>query len=233
MRHEAGKPGFRGDPPVLWRCGSQILTQGYFYDAEDYAEDNVLAVIDPFKVGVEAFQKGANIYQVERGLKSYLLSVYTTPSQGFLGERKADGTVILHWWREGGSLHEIERAPSIVSFWGEGDRLLYALRRADGRYEVILYDLAGDRRWTLYAGEKTQGYVFLSKDAATALVTRLDLAGGKMDIYAGRDEEGFALKPVEALQGVRMGTLRVSPDGRYAAFFNGDELILTELPQSR
>ncbi|HXE73647.1 MAG TPA: hypothetical protein VNO81_13380, partial [Candidatus Nitrosotenuis sp.] len=169
MLHKPGQPGFRADPSVLWRYHDQLYTIGYFYDQEDYAEDNVIAAIDPSRTGVEAFRGGPNVYRLQRSLEGLHFSGYLSPSLGFLGDKRRDETVLFEW-RDGSPLKEIDRASAFLSFWGEDERLLYTARRPTGVMEVVLYDASSGQRQILANDDKTTwGYVVLAKDGTAGV----------------------------------------------------------------
>ncbi len=226
MEHKRGEPGFRGSPSYLRPIQGDILTIGYFYDKDDYAGDNVLATVNAGGQGRSAFTEGSDIQKVEKTLSGFYASNYTGPRSGFLATRN-NGQYQLNWW-DGGNPRKVDEGDRMGSFWASGTRVCYTIYRTAGS-QAMFYDASTDKQVVLGA-KGSFAYPFLSDDGRTAVVTQLDLAQAKMDVYYAKEGDNWQLKPVSSLQKVKMGSIRVAPNGRFLAFFNGDLLQFVELP---
>lgn len=226
MEHKHGQPGFRGNPSFLRPIPGDVLTIGYFYDKDDFAGDNLLATINPSRQGQAAFTGGADIQKAEKDVPGFYMSMYTGPRSGFQAGRQT-GQYQLYYWN-GTEARKIDEGEKLGSFWGAGDRVCYVVYRPTGA-QAMLYDAATGKQTVL--GEKgSYAYPFLSDDGRTAVVCQLDLTQAKMDVYYAKESDNWQLKPVSKLQKMKMGAIRLSPNGRFMAFYNGDFLHFVELP---
>lgn len=229
MDHQKGQKGFRADPTVLWLTkDGRLLTTGYFYDENDYAGENVIAEIDPSKTGVAAFQAGPNVEQLERKYKGLEFTNYNTESLGFLGGK--DGKLYkMHRWQPDTGLVLVDESEQFTSMWGAGDRLLYSALRRGGLSELVLYDAPTNTRKVLSDDRKEYSYLFLSSDASTAVASLVDQQAGKISLFAAREADGFQLRPIEGMQRVPIGMVRVSGDGERVVLLNKDGLQVVDL----
>lgn len=225
MRHQHGVPGFRGNPSYLRSIQGDILTVGYFYDDRDFSGDTILATLNSNSQGQAAFTRGANIQQAEKNLPGYYAANYTGPSSGFMAARM-QGQYQLWWW-DGASPRKVDEGDKLGSFWAAGQRVCYTIHRTEGS-QAMLYDAATDKS-TVLGAKGSFAYPFLSDDGRTAVVCQLDLSQGRMDVYYAKESDSWQLKPVSSLQKVKMGAIRLSPNGRFLAFYNSDFLHFTEL----
>lgn len=226
MEHKHGEPGFRGNPSYLRPIPGDILTMGYFYDQEDYAGDTLLATLNASQQGRAAFTGGADIQKAQKSVPGFYASNYTGPSSGFMAAH--DGPQYQLYWWDGGNPRKIDEGDKLGSFWATGQRVCYVVYRTTG-CQAMFYDAATDKQVVL--GPKgSYSYPFLSDDGSTAVVCQLDLTQAKMDVYYARESDNWQLKPVTGLQKVKMGAIRLSPNGRFMVFYNGDFLHFTELP---
>lgn len=227
MEHRPGQPGFRAHPTVLWSFQGQLYTTGYYYDEEDYAGKTHIARLDLSRRGVDAFIRGPEVESLERSIADLQFLNYNSPRLGFFGARRGDDIALYRW--QGGELVEIDRAPTYPALWGAASRMVYSARRPGG-FDLVVYDADLDRRWKLDHTETPYRYLFLSADGSTAVACQFELKRGRMDVYYAKDRDDFKLQPVEGMQGVGIGWLRVASDGRFLSLYNESGLTIAELP---
>ncbi|MBI3925360.1 MAG: hypothetical protein HY319_07475 [Armatimonadetes bacterium] len=231
MTHQKGRPGFRGFPAILWVEDDHLLTTGYFYDEQDFAANDTIATIDLKKRGLEAFKPGPNVAAIHSEAGHVQFGSWTGVNRGFIGVNLASGGQALKFWKNGQGIKELDRTGKMFSsLWAAGNRAVACVQRDDGTSEAVVYDAQQDKKWVLGSGNRPYGYSFLSKDGSTAVVCHLYVDNSKMHVYYAKEEEGFQLKPVEGLQGVTLGTLRLAPSGKRLAHFSLDGLTIAELP---
>lgn len=231
MEHVKGQPGFRGFPPILWLENGELLTTGYFYDKDDYASNDTIATIDLKKRGPAAFKAGPNVAKIQQEAGHVQFGNWTGTDRGFMGVNLPTGGQALKFWKEGLGIQELDRTGKMFnSLWAEGNRAVACVQRDDGSSEAVLYDAIQKRKWVLGSGQRPYGYSFLSKDGSTVVVCHLYVDNSKMHVYYAREDEDFKLTPVEGLQGVTLGTLRLAPDGKRLAHFSLDGLVIVDLP---
>ncbi|MEW6281315.1 MAG: hypothetical protein AB1758_22080 [Candidatus Eremiobacterota bacterium] len=228
MEHQRGTPGFRAHPSFLRPSSGELLTMGYFYDKDDFSGDTLLASVDPNGSGASAFRGGLNIQKVEKSVPGFYASSYTSTRGGALAGKDATRTT-LYWVEEGQEPRKLDEAERIGGFWAAGNRVVYTASRG-AAHEAAVFDAAQGQKFVLGTDREPYGYPFLSDDSKTAVVCQLDLAQGRMNVLYARESDGFTLKPVPGLQKVKMGAIRVAPNGRFLAFYNGDLLQFVELP---
>ncbi|GMU55978.1 MAG: hypothetical protein AMXMBFR33_51240 [Candidatus Xenobia bacterium] len=226
MEHKRGQPGFRGNPSYLRPITGDILTMGYFYDKDDFSGDNLLATLNAGATGQDAFTPGGDIQKLEKDIPGFYASNYTGPRSGYLAARQGTRSQ-LYWW-DGQTPRVVDEGDKLSSFWASQDRVCYTIHRTTGSH-AMFYDATRGQQVELGKGGNF-AYPFLSDDGRAAVVCQLDLAQAKMDVLCAKENDSWKLKPVPSLQKVKMGAIRVSPNGRFMAFYNGDFLQFVELP---
>lgn len=229
MKPEAGKPGFRADPPVLWTADGKLLTTGYFYDENRYADNNTIATVNTSATGQAAFTEGPDIQQVERSHSQTRGLNYNSDKLGYFLSSQGDDMLLSRWTPDGG-FSQVDRAEQFTGLWGAATRVLYSAARAGGQHDLIVYDGAQDRKWNLATGAEPYRYLFLSKDGTTAVACQFEPVAQRMNVFVGKERGDFGLTPVDGLQRIKIGWIRVSPEGRYLAVYNERGLSIAELP---
>ncbi len=226
VRYQKGQPGFRAQPTVMWVEGNRLFVTGHHYDAERYAEENTIAQLDASRTGAEAFTAGTNIFRFERSIKNKEFLNYNSDQLGFAVNKSGDRSKLSVW--DGESLEQLDESTQFHGFWGEGTRFLYACERP-GQNELILYDALEERQWKIGSADRPFRYLFLSKDATTAIGCQLDSVAQRMDIHVAKERDDFVANVPETLKDVKLGWLRLSSDGRYLVHFTEKGLRCVEL----
>lgn len=227
MEHRPRTPGFRADPTILWQAGQKLLTLGYFYDEEDYGGVNVIAELDPTKTGVDAFCQTAEIEPVERSMKGLAFHAYTDQRTGFFGVRDARGQKFYRWVA-GSPPVLFDEAVSFTGFQAAGDRVAYAADRGNGRHELVLYDGSAGTKRVLGTSDAPLRYVFLSADGSTVVANLID--DPRMRVLAASDRNGWKMVPAPDFPRARVGTIRLTSDGKRMLLYNEDGLQIVDLP---
>lgn len=227
MEHRSGQPGFRAHPQVLWESQGRLLALGYFYDGRDFGGANVIAEIDLARNGVSAFTECSSLEVVERTLKNVAFHAYTDPRTGYFGVQTRTGQTFYRWVA-GNQPEAFDKAERFTAFMACGDRVAYAAQRPDGRHEVILYDGATGRRRVLGSSDRRFQYLTMSQDGSTIQVNQID--GERMRVFVAGTRTGLTLRPLAQFPRCRVGSIRLTPDGRRMALYNQQGLQLVDIP---
>jgi hypothetical protein len=227
MEHRSGQPGFRAHPQVLWESQGRMLTLGYFYDRADFGGMNLIAEVDPAKNGVAAFREGSTVEPVERALKNVVLNVYTDQDTGYFAT-ESKGRQTFYRWVSGNQPRAFDEAVRFTAFMACGDRVAYAAQRADGRHEVVLYDGPTGRKQVLGTSDRAFQYLTMSQDGSTIEVNQID--DQRMQVFTASARTGMTLRPLAGFPRCRVGSIRLTPDGRRMALYNQQGLQLVDIP---
>ncbi len=219
MEYQPGVPGFRAEPAVLWTNGGQLMVTGTPYDENRFVKGRYIATIDVSKEGPDAFTTGPEVQSLERRINGMRFVNYNRTDLGFFGHKINDQS-ILSVWEGGDTVKEFDRAVAYHGVWGSGSRLLFSALRGKDQHELAIYDADSGQKTVLEAGAKPYSYLFLSKDAGTAVACQMDNESGRMDVFYAREEDGNQVKPVPQFKNARVGWLRVSSHGKTLVLFN-------------
>ncbi|MCA9794839.1 MAG: hypothetical protein KC910_23690 [Candidatus Eremiobacteraeota bacterium] len=228
MKYEKGVPGFRVQPPVMWTCNGQLLTLGHIYDSQRFADFQSIAKVDPYKTGVDAFTPVRQIFRFERSIPGIEFLIYPSDHLAFFTRKVGEESVLATW--DGTDKRDIDRAPRFNGYWAETSKLFYSANRPDGTCDLIVYDALDGTSYKCASGPTPYRYLFMSGDGSTGLACQIDNVSQRMDVFVCREKDGFKAQPVPALKGTKVGWLRISEDGRYAASFTERGLAVVELP---
>ncbi len=227
MAHRPGAPGFRAHPQVLWESQGRMLTLGYFYDRKDFGGANVIAEVDLTRSGVSAFTECSLVEPVERALKAVAFHAYTDHQTGYFGVQTRTGQTFYRWVA-GSPPEAFDKAVRFTAFMACGDRVAYAAQRPDGRHEVVLYDGATGRRQSVGSSDRSFQYLTMSQDGSTIQVNQID--GQRMQVFVASTRTGLTLRPLAQFPRCRVGSIRLTRDGRRMALYNQQGLQLVDIP---
>jgi hypothetical protein len=227
MAHEPRQPGFRSHPPVMWRANGRLLARGYFYDQEDYGGENAIAEVDPAKTGLEAFQLRGEVAPAERALKNVAIYAFTDQQTGYFCTAQ-EGRETLYRWVAGSAPVAFDEGVAVTGFMPHGDQLAYAIKRANGQHEVLVYDGATSTSKVLGTSQTPFHYLTFSQDGSTVQVNHID--GERMTLFSASSRTGWTLKPVPGLPRCQVGDIRLSSDGRRMSLYGQEGLRIVDLP---
>jgi len=227
MAHEPRKAGFRAQPAVLWRAEGRLLARGYFYDEEDYGGDDAIAEVDTTKTGMEAFRLAGDLAGTQQLMKDVAIYAYTGPQAGFFCTVQK-GRQSLHHWVGGKPPVTFDEAAEVTGFMPHGDQLAYAVKRAEGKCEVLLFDGATGSRRVLGTSETPFGYLTFSMDGSAVQVNQI--RGDRFTLFSASSRSGWALRPLAGLTRAQAGEIRLSSDGKRMALKNSEGVRIADLP---
>ncbi len=233
MNHVKGQPGFRAYPAVLTVYDDELLVQGYFYDKDNYSGPNVIASLDYTKTGVDAFKFEYSLHNMQfQTRKDYLTFAETHPRKdiAFMGMNSGNDWTCYSWIANKG-IKKFDKAQELLGFWGGGQRVIYTVKRENGRYDLVVYDALTDKKIMLSEGRSTPYmYVFLSHDGKTALFNDADDSNSTTQLLYAREDDGWKIKPISDLnKRIRTGTVRISDDGNKAAVHSKQGLRVLDI----
>lgn len=232
FRNEKGKPGFRSQPEVAWFENGKFHTLGYFYDDTQTVTEDVVAAIDVTGNGLEAIQKVRNINKLHARTAGFAVQEWYHSDQSWFGMVWPDKKMHL-MAAVGDELQPVEVALGYGGIAVGQDRVIYAARFDKKTFGVYIYDLATRKKTQLGDPSRLYNYLYMSEDGNTVLVTWFDTAKRLMTTWYGRESEHYALHPVPGIDRAKPGTIRFSPGGEVAAFYNPDGVLFTRLPGGR
>lgn len=225
LEHKVGQPGFRCYPLVIAIYNDQLIVNGFFYDKDDYAERNSVAVLDPNKTGVEAFTKIAEVQKAQskarRDANFHIENLISTKYAFFTDD--LGGDVEYHVWDLNDkelNLKTFDKGYRSVGLWSFSDRLLYSLQRSKTSFDLMLYDANTNKKVEI-ATSKEIPYrnLFLSQDGKTAIFSEFNKNDTRTRTFYAREDEGWQVKPIEGYHELGYGLQRLSNDGKRMFLF--------------
>ncbi len=227
IAHEPGKAGFRAHPAVLWRADGRLLARGYFYDEEDYSGEDAIAEVDTSRTGLEAFKKAGEVAEARKTLKDVAIYAFTGPQTGYFCTIQK-GRQKLHRWVAGTPPVAFDEAAEVLGFMPHGDQLAYAVKRAQGKFEVLLFDGATGTRQVLGTSPTPFDYLTFSQDGSSVQVNQV--RGDRLTLFSASARSGWTLRPVPGLPRAPAGDIRLSSDGSRMALRSKDGLQIADIP---
>ena len=232
MEHKKGQPGFRSYPEIITNSGTEMLAQGYFYDANDYAGRNAIAVLNPYKKGISAFTLANEIQRAQFSIRQQnknFTETFPRKDLGFMTIHSDNYCLFYRWHAEKG-IKCYDKSKELLGFWGGGTRLLYSSKRHDNTYDLCIYDGYSDKKITLSSSRPTPyTYLFLSGNGRTAVFNDRD-AQGMTTIYYARESEGWKIKNIQGLhKRLTSGAMRISFDGTKLLLHNMDGIRVIDI----
>lgn len=233
MEHKPGQPGFRCYPEIIINSGGEMIAQGYFYDANDYAGRNAIAVINPYKTGVAAFTLANEIQKAQFSVRQHNRTYtenFPRKDVGFMTIH-GDGYCNFYRWTAARGVQSYDKGKELLGAWGGGSRLLYTTKRGENNYDLCVYDANTDRKVSISGERKTPfTYVFLSADGKTAIFNDADTRQGVTSVYYARESEGWKATPVKGLsKKIASGAMRIADDGTKMLLHNADGIRVIDL----
>lgn len=234
LEHVKGQPGFRSTPQLIRVADGKIFVQGHFYNQQNFAGVDCTANLDPSKKGIEAFEEVMRIERtIDYELKPRAYSFTSTKCAfGVIDDMK--GKYSLFAWNP----PEVEK-PIIVDegkvindFWASGDRVVYTIQRADGTYDLMLYDVKTKEKKELSKGTKFPYFnILLSEDASTVILTDTEHRVSRAKYYYADEAGGWQLKPVVDFRDKTrpFGPIKISDDGTKLTLFSGNGLTIADV----
>ena len=225
LEHKAGQPGFRCYPLVIAIYNDQLIVNGFFYDKDDYAERNAIAILDPNKTGVEAFTKIAEVQKAQnkarRDANMHIENLISSKYAFFADD--LGGNVEYSVWDVNDkdlNLKTFDKGYRSVGLWSFNDRLLYSLQRSKTSFDLMLYDANTNKKVEIAVGQQTPyRNLFLSQDGTTAIFSEFNKSGNRTRTFYARENEGWQVKPVEGYHELGYGLQRLSNDGKRMFLF--------------
>lgn len=232
MEHKKGQPGFRSYPEILTNSGTEMLAQGYFYDANDFAGRNAIAVLNPYKTGVSAFTLANEIQRAQFSVRQpnkNFTETFPRKDLGFMTIH-SDGYCLFYRWQAEKGIKCYDKSKELLGFWGGGTRLLYSSKRHDNTYDLCVYDGHTDKKTTLSSSRPTPyTYLFLSGNGRTAVFNDRD-AQGMTTIYYARESENWKIRHINGLhKRLASGAMRISFDGTKLLLHNADGIRVIDI----
>ncbi|MGM9992002.1 MAG: hypothetical protein ACI376_04020 [Candidatus Bruticola sp.] len=229
--HEAGKPGFRACPEILYCVNGKMFLKGYFYDGEDFADVDCTATFDPSQNGVLAFDRVYDIELQEVKLKPRN-EVFTNVDCSFYAAKdQKTGNMKVYVWNPPSFKEptQIDECKEFISFWGASNRMVYAIQKSNNLYQLALYD-ANTKTKTIIIDDSPFPYknVFLSSDGSTVLCTDTQNRVNRATYFYADKSTGWKLTPTADLgtKTVRFGPTRFADDGSYFVVYSDRGLDL-------
>ena len=233
MEHVNGQPGFRSYPEIIINSNGEMIAQGYFYDANDFAGRNAIAVIDPNKTGVAAFTLANEVQKAQFSVREdnkFFTENFPRKDVGFMTVQ-GGGYCLFYRWLADKGVKSYDKGQEMLGAWGGGSRLLYTVKRGEHNYDLCVYDALTENLVTLSSGRHTPFmYVFLSADGKTALFNDTNEKSGVTTVYYAREGEGWKVKPVQGLaKKMAIGGQRISDDGTKMIMHGNDGIRVTDI----
>ncbi len=225
LEHKTGQPGFRCYPLVIAIYNDQLVVNGFFYDKDDYAERNAIAVLDPDKTGVEAFTKITEVQKAQnkarRDANFHVENLISTKYAFFTDD--LGGNVEYHVWDlkdKDLNFKTFDKGYNSVGLWSFNDRLLYSLQRNKNSFDLMLYDANTNKKVEIATSQPTPyRNLFLSHDGRTAIFSEFNKDDTRTRTFYAREDEGWQVKPIEGYHELSYGLQRLSNDGKRMFLF--------------
>ncbi|MBQ7567271.1 hypothetical protein IJT17_00520 [bacterium] len=233
MEHKKGQPGFRSYPEIIINSGREMIAQGYFYDANDFAGRNAIAVLDPYKTGISAFTLANEIQKAQFSVRQQnrvFTEIFPRKDIGFMTIH-CDGHCLFYRWNAQKGVKCYDRSKELLGAWGGDSRLFYSTKRPDNTYDLCLFDGRTDIKTIITSGRSTPyTYLFLSADGRTAVFNDRDPRQGLTTIYYARESEGWKIHGIKGLsKHLASGAMRISDDGTKLLLHNSDGIRVIDI----
>ncbi len=221
MEHKAGTPGFRCYPLLMVQYKDQFIVNGFFYDKDDYAERNSVAILDTNKTGVEAFTKVAETQKAQskahRDSKTYY-ECLVSPKYAFFIDNL--GTIVDYsvWNLQDSKLDlkTFDKGLNTIGMWSFEDKLLYSIQRSKSNYDLILYNADTNSKVNIAVGTQVPYRdLYLSQDGKTAMFSIMNQDYTRAKTCYARESENWQVKPIQGYNELAYGMQRISPNGQY------------------
>lgn len=230
-RGQRDGPGFACFPPVLWFERDRVYCPGYLYDDAGVCTENVLVAIDPAGQGFGAVERLLGMDALMKCAPGgFQREQFFDRSQAYFATLESDRRTHLFYWSPAG-LRPIESMVAIGGMAVGDNRVVYCARYDDATRRVVIFDRCSGKKWLLGDPRTVYAYLYMSHDGRSVLVSQFDLHARKFSLFYGRENDGFSLHTVPAIQQVAPGAIRFSGDGSTVSFTNPDGLLLTRLPR--
>ena len=227
-QHRRGSAGFRSEPVVAWWQQGSFYLLGYLHNDRDQVTFEGVVRLNPARADAGAFEPRLDLRQVRRSLGSILFETVVGEGEAYFGVVRRPGQIEIHEYRSG-RMRRIDTVRAVGGIASSPGRLMYAARFDNGSADVVLVDASG-RTWHVGRDNLPFSYLFLSQNGRTMVMTLIDFRAKTMSYFYGFEGDGFRVRPLRPLLGIRPGTLRLSGDGRVYAFYGADGLIHGTLP---
>ncbi|MBI3925386.1 MAG: ABC transporter substrate-binding protein [Armatimonadetes bacterium] len=225
MEHQPGSRGFRTIPFTLFRGPDRLVTTGYFYDPEDFAEETTVATLDPQRQGIDAFSAGPEFGSLERQLENLYWSIYADPTLMFFSTQ-TDQEARVYSWTPTRGLQPIDRGKKLTGGWGEGRALIYGMDDEAGSSKLVLVTGPDARQVLAENGQQTFFNPCVSPGAETVLAELGKKGTDRVSVVYGTADGGWSVSPVPGLENTAPGIVRLSYDGKSGLFYNPTGLRL-------
>lgn len=227
-RFKGGESGFRVRPYVVWPEGGKFAALGYYQDADGASHDDSIVSIDPAGTTPAAIQPLRNIVELNKATSGARATGWHSSSQAVFAGLHPDKCVHLYVWT-GKELQDVDQAMDYLIMPGNGRVICLANRK--GGPEALVIDLLTLHKQPIKLPEgKRLSYPLMSFDGSTILMSAIDFKAGHMSTWYGRLADGWTLHPLDKMQNVFSGALRLSPGGESLALLNNDGITVVHLP---
>lgn len=221
--HTKGVPGFRVADPILYYVGGYFYAYGYFYDAEDLTSRDVyLARVHLDKKGQDMFEKTLNMSDVREVLGISTFGAYLPPDRVIWGVRRWEDAFLELKLYDKGQKKMLDSGIGFSGVVHTGDRIFYVVKKPGKKaaWDAVVRDLDKNNVWHLGEKDKPYSYPFISQDGSTVAFSLFDFKKKVMSYFYALHERNFKIEPIKAVQDAAFGTFRISPDGKWFAFYN-------------
>jgi len=233
FKYEKGKPGFRIQPPTFWIEDGKLTTSGYFYNEDQFLTLQAAVSVDPNGSGLTAFTTVRDITGINETMKFYADSVWNSSTQAYFSLRESEKPLIFAIYAYGGDpskMDLVDRGAWVDSMASGQDRVIYAVRQADGTSKTRVYEQGSKQSWQVGDGKSNYTYLYMSRDGSTALVCLLELEKRKMSTWYAHDSDKFRLHPMPGMMDVFPGTIRMAHTGKALSFFTDKGIYFRRIP---
>ena len=232
FKHQAGKPGFRISPPVLWVEKGQLLTEGYFCDETLTAMGDFVVSINPAVSGLACFDKIADITKINERAKLHTGANRYSSNQIYFGLKQAGNEIYLYASQNNDdkNLQYLDKGKRIDSLSPGRDRILYSMRQADDTSRTRIRDIGSGKVWNIGDGKSNYTYLYMTRDATEILVCLLDMPKHRMSVWYAHEDDNYRLQPMPGMIDVVIGTIRMSHGGGFLSFFTDSGIIFRRIP---
>ena len=234
FKHKAGKSGFRISPPVMWRENDKVCAVGYFCDETLTAMGDFVVSINPAATGLACYEKMADITKISERSKMHTIAYRYSATQTYFGLKEVGDNIYLYSNTNNNekNLQYLDKGKRIDSLTAGRDRVLYAIRQADGTSRTCIRDIGSGKVWTIGDGKSNYTYLYMTRDATEILACALDMPHRKMTVWYAHEDDQYRLRPMPGMIDIFPGTIRMSHAGGTLSFFTPTGIFFRRIPKN-
>jgi hypothetical protein len=221
--HVKGKPGFRGDPPLIQYYNGTFYVWGYFYNENDEEISRGMASLDLTKTGADIFKLAFSTKELDK-LKAWYVE-FVSPSTAYIITRKKGTKEDTLSYFDNNKIKELDKSTAFMAEASAANRIVYSVNRDKGVSETFVKDAVQGKSWKLNKDNKVYTYMFISRDKGdTVIVSLLDIKQNKMSLFYAMEKDDFKLKPLASWQNKSMCVVRLARYGKVYATYTGSDI---------